>query len=468
MPSGIRIFSAGANGWRRLGVGLLVSALALALSAPARALNLEQAVASALGSDPTFAAARARYQADTEKLPQARALLLPWVSGNVDAGYNNTRVRYSNELPRRSTNNNNYGYQLTLSQPLFDWFSWQNYKAAEQQVALAELRLEQAFQALLVRVAEAYFNVLIAEETLIALEAERASIAEQLRAAERNFELGTATITDTYEAQARYDLVEAQMLQGQNVLQIQRDQLGKLIGMAPGELAKLPPDTEVPAPVPNRIEDWVAQAEQQNLQVLEARMVAALAERGIEMARAGHYPQLSIVGSYGQNNSRFHPDSNQVARGIGNGRATTSSGTIALRLEIPIFQGGLVQSQVREAVAVQQEARYGYDGSRRDAIQATRAAFLGVRSGLAQIRALRAGEASSRKALEANQTGYEVGVRINLDVLSAQEQLFATQRDLAQARYNALLSSLELKRAAGQLTLDDISALNQLLQFRTR
>src|SRR5690625_2641070 len=164
MPSGIRIFSAGANGWRRLGVGLLVSALALALSAPARALNLEQAVASALGSDPTFAA--------------ARALLLPWVSGNVDAGYNNTRVRYSNELPRRSTNNNNYGYQLTLSQPLFDWFSWQNYKAAEQQVALAELRLEQAFQALLVRVAEAYFNVLIAEETLIALEAERASIAE--------------------------------------------------------------------------------------------------------------------------------------------------------------------------------------------------------------------------------------------------------------------------------------------------
>ncbi len=448
----------------RLGRGLIGSMVGLALASPVWALNLEQAVDAALGSDPHFAAARARYQADVEQLPQARALLLPWVSGSADAGYNTTRTRFSNELPRRRINNDSYGYQLVLSQPLFDWQSWQGYKAAEQQVALAELQLQQAFQDLLVRVAQAYFDVLIAEETLVALDAERTSIAEQLRSAERNFELGTATITDTYEAQARYDLVEAQWLQGENVLQIRRDELAKLIGKPPGELAELPANTDVPPPAPNRVEDWVNQAELENLQVIEARMVTSLAERGIQIARAGHYPQVSLTGSFGQNNSRFNPDSNQVARGVGDGRASATSGTIALRLEIPIFQGGLVQSRVRQAVAEQQEARYGYEAARREAIQATRAAFLGVRSGLAQINALQAGEESSRKALEANQTGYEVGVRINLDVLAAQEQLFATQRDLAQARYNALLSGLQLKRAAGQLTEDDIVAVNQLLR----
>lgn len=443
--------------------GVLAAALAFA---PASALNLTQATQEAIASDPSFAAARARYVADLERLPQARAYLLPWVNANANATYAETRTRFSNQLPRRQTHTDNYGYQLTLSQPLFDWSSWQNFEAAKLGVTLAELQLQQAFQDLLLRVSQAYFDVLTAEDTLVALEAERTSIAEQLKSAQRNFELGTATITDTYEAQARFDLVEAQSLQAQNTLEIRRNALGRIIGQAPGSLDALPAGTDIPGPSPDRIDAWVDRSQTENLGVVRAQVATAIAERGIDVARGGHYPQVNLVANFGQSNNRYNPEANQAAAGIEPGRARGTASSVGIQLSIPIYSGGLVSSRVRQAVAEEQESRSQYEAARRDAIQGARSAFLSVNSGLAQIRALEAGEESSRKALEANQTGYEVGVRINLDVLAAQQQLFATQRDLARARYGALVDGLRLKAAAGQLTEADLDAINRLLRPR--
>src|SRR5690606_20146102 len=175
----------------------------LLFALPASSLTLLQAVQQALCSDPVFAAARSSYTASMEQLPQARSNLLPWVTASGSATYNDTRTRFTNELPRRKTYGDTYQYQLVLTQPLFDWTSWQTYEAARLGVTLAEIRLQQAYQELLLRVAQAYFDVLAAQDTLTALEAQQRAITEQLAAARQNFELGTATTTDTYQAQAR-------------------------------------------------------------------------------------------------------------------------------------------------------------------------------------------------------------------------------------------------------------------------
>ena len=437
---------------------------ALILPAGAQALTLWQAYQAALGSDPVFASARAGYTAGLERLPQARANLLPWVTAGGSATYTDTRTRFTNELPRRNTHNDAYNYQLSLSQPLFDWTSWQTYEAAKLGVTLTELQLQVAYQDLLLRLSQAYFDILAAQDALTALEAEQSAIAEQLEAAKRNFEIGTATITDTYEAQARYDLIQAQLLQAENTLRVRRDSLEKIIGQSAGNLAELPPGTPVPPSVPARVEPWIAQAETENLGVVQAQVATAVAGRQIEIARAGHLPEVSLVGSYGYADGRYRPEAGLAASGISDGRQRSRSGTIGVQVAIPIYTGGYVSSRVTETVAREQQARYDYENARREAVRGTREAFLGVNTGQAQIRALEAAEESSRRALQANITGYEVGVRINLDVLNAQQQLFATQRDLARARYETLMAGLRLKAAAGQLTETDLEALNRLLR----
>lgn len=437
----------------------------MAFGSSSWALTLTQAYQAALGSDPTFASARASYTASLEQLPQARSNLLPWVSATGDVSYSDTRIRFTNQLPRRKTHADNYGYQLVLSQPLFDWASWQTYEVAKLGVTVAELQLQQAYQDLLLRVSQAYFDVLAAQDALTALEAERNAISEQLASAKRNFDLGTATITDTYEAQARYDLIQAQLLQAGNTLQVRRDVLQKIIGQPPGSPAKLPAGTPVPKPEPSRIDAWVDRAQTENLLVVQAQVATAIAQRDIDIARSGHYPQVSLVGTFGQSDSPYRPEASLAAAGVSDGRARSTSSTIGVQVSIPVYTGGYVSSRVRQTVAQEQRARYDYEDARRSAVQATREAFLGVNTGLAQIRALEAAEESSRKALEANRTGYEVGVRINLDVLNAQQQLYATQRDLARARYDTLMAGLRLKAAAGLLTEADIEGINRLLRL---
>jgi outer membrane protein len=442
-------------------VGSLVAALGMALSVSAMpsahaAQDLLQTWQAALANDPVYGAARAQYRASIEQLPQAQANLLPAVHAEIGATHQDTRRL--NHLSHQVRADTTVPWKLVLTQPLYDWSTWQRFEQAKLGVADAELALQQAYQSLLLRVADTYFNILTAQDTLSATEAEKASLAAQLEAAKRSFELGTATITDTYETQARYDLVMAQELQQQQELLVLRGQLTQIIGEPPGALAELPNTVSLPAPQPARQEDWTVQAEAASLEVARAQLQTQMAQRGIQVARGGHYPTLSFQASSGNANN-----ANRQAAGS---RAADSS--VGVVLSVPLYSGGGISSRVTEQVQLEQKARNEYQAARRQSAQSARQYYTGVLSGLARVRALEAGEKSSRSAVQANQTGYELGVRTNLDVLDSQRQLYTTQRDLARVRYTTLLDGLRLKATGGILSEMDLDAINQLLRLPAR
>jgi outer membrane protein len=324
-------------------------------------------------------------------------------------------------------------------------------------VAQTEAAFGQVAQDLIVRVAQAYFDVLASQDSLAFIQAQKTAISEQLAQAKRNFEVGTATITDTHEAQARFDLASSQEIAAHNDLQIRRNALQQIIGKFPERLTPLRPAAELNPPKPNAMEPWVASAEDQNLAVRIQEAALEIASREIKRARAGHYPTLNLVGSYGSNSASI-----STVGTVSVGTDSTSQ-SIGLQLAIPIYAGGGVNALQRQAIANEEKARQDLENARRSAALAVRQAFLGVTSGMAQVRALEQALVSSQSALDSNKLGYEVGVRINIDVLNAQQQLFSTKRDLAKARYETLLNGLRLKAAAGTLTEQDLEAVNRLL-----
>lgn len=442
-------------------VGTLVAVLGLTLSVSwipyaHASQDLMQTWQEALANDPVYSAARAQYRASIEQLPQARADLLPAINAEIGVSYQDTRALRN--LSQQTRNDTTVPWQLVLTQPLYDWSTWQRFEQAKLGIADAELALQQAYQDLLLRVSDTYFNILTAQDTLSATEAEKTSVAAQLEAAKRNFELGISTITDTYETQARYDLIVAQELQQQQDLSVLRGQLTQIIGQAPGALAELPSNLSLPAPQPARQEDWTVQAESASLEVARAQLQTQMAQRGIQMARGGHYPTLSLQASSG--------NASNANRQLAGSRAADSS--IGVVLSVPIYAGGGISSRVTEQVQLEQKTRSEYQATRRQSAQSARQYYTGVLSGLARVRALAAGEKSSLAAVQANQTGYELGVRTNLDVLDSQQQLYTTQRDLARARYTTLLDGLRLKAASGILSEADLEGINRLLRLQPR
>lgn len=435
----------------------LIVALAFSGSALiAQAADLLQVYRDAAAWDAQYAAARAARDAGLEKLPQGRAGLLPSIglSANTTWNESDTTLRATGTTVSRNYNSN--GWNVSLSQPLFRWQNWVGYKQAELAAALAEVQFVQASQDLIVRVAQAYFDVLLAQETLATAQAQKAAIAEQLEAAKKSFEVGSATITDTHEAQARYDLAMAAEIAAENDLAVKRQALRTLTGKEPETLKGLRSGVQIDPPQPADPAQWVSQAETGNLAVQLAQSNFEITSREIEKQRAGHYPTLDLVATYGKSGSGF---SSSAGGGV-----DVKSSTIGLQLALPIYAGGAVSSREREAAALSEKARAELDNARRQAALAARQAYLGVSSGLAQVKALEAGVASSQLALESNKLGYEVGVRINIDVLNAQSQLFDTKQKLAKARLDTLIAQLKLKAAAGTLSEADLAAINALLE----
>lgn len=406
----------------------------------------------ALQRDPIYAASRAGRNADQEKIPQARAQLLPYISADAVAEVEDTR--------RLRGLNDNYSnrralWALTLVQPIVNISAWGALERAGYIAKSADVVQEAAYQDLVLRVAQAYFDVLAAQDTIRALQAEKSAIQTQLRAAQQGFELGSITIADTYEAQARLDLINASELRAQNVLQVSQDLLAKIINERPAQLAELAADTVLPGPVPNRLTDWTTQSSYANLAVAQAELTAKIIEKQIDIAKSQHYPTVSLRAQTGSasDNSLYN---------TGSGPRSLDS-TVGIQLSIPIFTGGEISSVVREESSRLQQARYQLEEAKRQAVQSTQQHYSGVTSGIAQINALQAAEKSSLASLNANQIGYEVGVRISIDVLNAQQQLYETQRNLSRTRYDTLMSSLKLKASSGILTDQDIVAINQLL-----
>ena len=431
----------------------ILLATLLAASGWAQAADLLETFHAAQANDPVFAAARATQQAGQEKLSQGRSLLMPSINLNANTTFNNQNAKYQGFLSPASGdyNYNSNGYGLTLVQPLFRQQNWQAYSESELQAEQAAIQLKIAEQDLILRTAQAYFDVLIAQDSVGLAEAQKTSISEQLEQAKRNFDVGSATITDTLEAQARFDLTGAQQIAAQNNLEIKRSALQQLINAMPKDLKPLGKEFKLEAPQPADMDKWVETAQSGNLQLAIAQASAEIADKEVARNRGGHYPTVDLVANY-SNNSTGGVMAND-----------TTSRSVGVQLNMPLFQGGAVNSKWREAEANRERARQELENARRNVAQLTRQAYLGVVSGIAQVQALQQALASSVSVLDASKLGHEVGVRTNLDVLNAQQQLYSTRRDLYQAQYNYLVSQLQLKAAVGSLGEDDLSKVNQAL-----
>ena len=428
-----------------------------AFSQPLFAADLLQTYREARANDPVYASAQAARDAGRENLPQGLAQLLPQIGASASTQMNYIGISFRGVLPPSSRDGNTNGYGVTLTQPLFNWQALMAYKEAGFKVAQAEAAFGQAAQDLIIRVAQAYFDVLASQDNLAFIQAQKTAISEQLAQAKRNFEVGTATITDTNEAQARFDLAVSQEIAAQSDLEIKKRTLQQIIGKFPDRLTPLRHSIVLSAPQPNAMEQWVASAEDQNFAVRVQQATLKIASAEIERNRAGHYPTLEMVGNVGKNSASI------FTTGPVTYASDTIDRSIGLQLSIPLYAGGGINSLVRQAIANQEKARQDLENARRTAALLAQQSYLGVTNGMAQVKALEAALVSSQSALDSNKLGYEVGVRIEIDVLNAQQQLFSTMRDLAQARYNTLVNELKLKAAAGTLTEADVGTVNRLL-----
>jgi outer membrane protein len=431
-------------------------------AAPVGAADLLQIYRDALANDATYASARATRDAGLESLPQGLAQILPTVNATGFTQANNVDIKFRDIAGTGATtesqrSGSTSGFTVTLTQPLFNWQNFQVYKEAGFKAVQAEALFGQATQDLIVRVAQAYFDVLASQDSLTFIQGQKVAIAEQLAQAKRNFEVGTATNTDTHEAQARFDLATSQEIAAQSDLEIKKRTLQQIVGKFPEQLEPLKPHIELNPPKPNSMEDWASAASTQSYPVRAQEATVEVAVREIERIRAGHLPTLNIVGNAGVNSSGLN-----TAATV-NTASDSTNYNIGLQLAIPLYAGGNVSSLVRQAVANREKAQQDLESIRRTAALNARQSFLGVTNGMAQVKALEAALISSRSALDSNKLGYEVGVRINIDVLNAQQQVFSTLRDLSRARYDAILNGLRLKSASGTLTDGDVEEINRLL-----
>ena len=344
---------------------------------------------------------------------------------------------------------------LSANRPLFRPANQATVEQGMKQVALAQAQLDMAEQALIVRLSQAYFDVLTAQESLNFVQAQKTAVSEQLAAAKRNFEVGTSTITDTREAQARFDLVTAQEIASDNDLRIKKLALDDTVGQRDVAPKALRVGVNMDSLQSGTIDSWVAQSDQHNGNLVQARIALEVAQLEITKAQAAKRPTLDLNASYGM--TRFR-------NGAPGAQNNTNAATIGLAFNMPLYTGQATDNRIKETVALQDKAQSDLEVAQRSVAQATRTAFLGVQSGLSQVKALQAAEVSSQSSLDANKLGYQVGVRINIDVLNSQSQLFQTKRDLAKARHDVLVGQLRLKQASGILKADDLQNLSSLLQ----
>jgi outer membrane protein len=427
-------------------------AITAAFAGSAQAQSLMSLFETARSYDATYKAAQSQYTANLAKGDQAKALLLPTIG--LSANINKTEV--DQVAANLSATSQSKSATLSASQPLYRPANFASYQQGQRQLELASVQLKAAEQDLMVRLSQAYFDVLISRESLDFVKAQKLAVSEQLAAAKRNFEVGTSTITDSREAQARFDLVLAQEIAAENDLRIKRLALNQLVGLNNIEPKSLSSKAKLTAPDAQSLEQWVKQSSESNPSVLLSRAALDIAKLETTKAEAGHKPTLDLVAGY-------TPTRYKDGKGLNASQVDVNTNSVTLSFNMPLFAGFATQNRIKETVALEDKARSDLEAAERGVAQATRSAFFGLQSGIGQVNALQAAEASSQSALDANKLGYQVGVRINIDVLNSQSQLFQTKRDLAKARYDVLLGQLKLRQAAGTLTEADLAAINALL-----
>ncbi|WP_342618306.1 TolC family outer membrane protein [Rhodoferax sp. GW822-FHT02A01] len=430
----------------------LLVALGAGLSGMAQAQSLVDLYAAAKSYDATYLSAKAQADANIAKGDQAKAGILPSVGLGASASQTN---QTSSLASLDGRNYNTQSAALSATQPLYRPGNWATYEQGKKQAEISQAQLQAAEQDLIVRVSQAYFDVLAATDNLTFVRSQKAATAEQLASAKRNFQVGTSTVVDTRDAQARYDLVVAQELAAENDLRVKSVALDQLVGRSGTAPKPLRAPVKLSDVQPADVEPWVQQSEANNPVIKQAQIALDVAKLETEKAQDGHKPTLDLVGSYSAANN--------------NGSSTSSTSytanvaSVGLNFSLPLFAGYSIQNRVKETLALEEKARNDLDAAKRSVAQGTRTAFLGLQSGLSQVKAYEAAEISTQSALDANKLGYQVGVKINIDVLNAQSQLYSTKATLAKARYDVLVGGLKLRQATGLLNEDDLQPINTQL-----
>ena len=430
---------------------LILSSLLLLSSHTVLAIDFLQAYEMAAQSDPEILAARYDYESALDTRPQAKAALLPNLSLDVFA----RQVEQDTTSPF-SLISDDYdvnGYSLSLVQSIYKHDLYLTLEQTDISIAAAAATYDDAKQALILRVAQAYYDVLGARDNLAFAKAEKNAIGEQLEQTKRRFDVGLIAITDVKESQAQYDLAVAQEIQAENLLSTSNETLRSIIGEMPESITPLAEDIPLLIPEPTNIDKWVETAKQNNLSLKNAQYAFDIASKQVRIDRAGHYPSLNL--------SLTHDDS---TTDVDNNPSVDNEDTsITLNLSVPIYSGGLTSAKTRASISQKERARALREKAVRDIVKLSRDSYLGVTTSIAQVRAFKQALISTQTAYEATQAGFEVGTRTAVEVLAVLREQYRAERDYAQARYNYILNILRLKQAAGILNREDVVQINQWL-----
>ena len=430
-----------------------------ALIAPpvASANELTQVYDLALKNDPTLRAAHGARTQAVETAPQARGALLPQVvgQGNVDQGDQTTKL---NDDPPQDSEFDSQQLTLSLQQALFDAAAWNRWQQASAVATAARANYGIAEQSLVLRAAEAYFTLLGAADSVRFADAEKQAVERSLELAKKRFEVGLSAITDVQEAQARYDLTVAQMIEAEQVFDIAKVLVTEITAAPVTRIVPLRDEIPLLGPNPDNVNDWLKAAAEGNLSIVVARATLEAAEQGVDLARSGHYPTLNLVGTYRDSRDEsFNAFFNQQFE------QQIDATSIGLSLRVPIFAGFSTVAGVNSAKGLREQREAELEAQRRAVERSTRNAYQGVIAGVARVKALKQAVLSNTTALEASEVGLEVGARTAIDVLNAQRELYRAQRDYARSRYDYLLNILRLKALAGQLVRRDLVEIDALL-----
>jgi len=449
-------------------------ALSLLGNGLAQAENLLEVYQTAVKNDPVIREAEARRLAALEAKPQARGLLFPQLNLNGQFAYQSQNAQavfpqaisagpppvIANVNVSQTTDSDFWQYQAQLTQTVFRWDQWQALKKADAQVALAEANYRAAEQDLMLRVSQRYFDVLAAEDSLEASQGTLEAVTHQLEQAEKRFEVGLIAITDVQESRAAHDTATADVIAAKRIFATANEALREVTGESYKTLIK--PTEKLPFDQPQPLDEqaWVDRALQQNLNVVAARLGVEVASRNVKIAEAGHMPTLDLFANYAQSDVNATQTNNGL---IGPADSNSRQDTIGIKVTIPVFSGGVTQSNVRQQVYLQRAEKERLEGAMRQAERQTRDAYLGVIAEKARVQALQQSVKSNQTALEATEAGFEVGTRTTVDVLNSRRNLLQTQRDYARTRYDYLINIVTLKSAAGELLPQDLGNINAYL-----
>ena len=408
--------------------------------------------------DQQYQAAISTYEAETARLGKARAGLLPFLGANASSVKRNQEVTSNDNIAGfdGEADYNVDSWSVDFSQALFDVPAWQLYKQAKVNLDKATLELDSAKQELIFRVATVYGQALVAQENLRVSEAEKSALAEQLELDQERLNVGLGTVTNLYATESRYSLAVSNVIEADFSLRDALVALKELTAQEPGTLLVIASDKPpLDPPSPNKLDYWVDSALKNNLDFLAAQRSVEIADREVSRIKAGHYPTLDLVAS--------HSNSDADGSLTGSGRINENS-DIGLQLGIPLVQGWGVVSGTREARALYQTALHNQEGIRRNVDRTSRSAYQAITSGISRLQALKKAVRAGNSTVEAKREGFTAGVNTNVEVLDAVRDLYGSERDYINAKYQFILSTLQLKRVTGNLEVTDLERVNSWLE----